>query len=364
MHNGLSRVGSIPQAPAGGWSYGKDADTKAFAKRAIDRLKSLNYAFDATSGSGLAFLASQLELPNVDLVTPLASVTHARDIPMKSGGGYVEYLSAWSSDYSASGGNELGLQGTNNVDIPMIQTNINKGIWIAYNWQISQRVAFIDLQRLIDSKKLGMPAPFSLQQLLDDGVKLTWNKALDRVVYLGWLNQPGLMNNTAVTSVAAPNGAQGSPLWSKKSPTEILNDVNSMILYTQENSGYDVEGIADTLLVDFEHWSLLNQPMTIGGFNSLLEYILMNNAAKRQGIDFGILPLADPWISTQGVGGTSEALAYRKSEKSLYIQVPQPIQKVFTVPSVEQAGYLTLFSGCIGTVQWLRPTTAVYYYGI
>jgi hypothetical protein len=328
-------------------------------------LDSQQYAFDAASGSGLAFLASMLELPEVDLVTPLAAVTHARDIPIKSGGGYVEYLSAWASDYSTSGGNQYGLQGTENVDIPMVQTNIIKGIWPALNWQASMRVAFLDLQRLIDAKKQGIPAPYSLQQLLDTGVKLIWNKALDRVTYLGWAGNYGLMNNTAFASNVAVNGAGGSPLWSKKTPVEILNDINTGILYSQENSGYDVEGIPDTALVDYEHWALLNQPMTSGGFNSVLEYVLMNNVARRQGVDFEILPLPDPWISTQGVGSTSEILFYVKKDKSLYLKIPQPIQKVFTVPSVQGGGaYETLFSGCIGVVQVVRPTTGNYIYGV
>lgn len=373
MHRGMGQIQrpsdwrpsfSAPGMGNGMWNY--DRFGRSTAKDAAKFFDfSRGVAFDAASGSGMAFLASQLELPEVELVKPLAAVTHVRDIPMKSGGGFVEYLSAWASDFGTTGGNQYGLQGTESTDIPVVQTNVIKGIWPAFNWQASQRVNFIDLQRLIDAKAMGMPAPYSLQQLLDDGIKLIWNKALDYLTYLGWGGQPGLMNNTNITSVAAPNGGSGSPLWANKTTTEILNDINAMILYTQENSGYDVEGIADTILVDFEHWSLLNQPMTIGGFNSLLEYILENNVARRQGIDLEILPLPDPWISTQGVGSTSEALAYRKSDKSLYLKVPQPLMKVFTVPSVQGGGaYETLFAGCLGVVQVVRPTTAVYYYGI
>lgn len=345
-------------------NYGRDGK----ANLALDArdFEGMNYAFDAGSGGGLAFLASQLELPNVNLVTPLSANTHARDIPMKSGGGYVEYLSAWASSYGTTGGNQYGLQGTENTEVPMVQTDIVKGTWPAFNWQATMRVPFLDLQRLIDSKKFGMPAPYSLQQLLDDGIKIIWNKALDRVTYLGWGGQPGLMNNSAITSVQAPlNGAASSRLWANKSTVEIQSDINNALLFTQENSGYDLEGMADTVLVDYEHWNLLNQPMTTNANMSALEYILDNNVAKRQGIDLEILPLPDAWISTQGVGATSEMLAYRKSEKSLYLQVPQPIQKVMTVPSVQGGGaYLTLFAGCIGVVQVLRSTTAVYYYGI
>lgn len=363
MHSATRRLvasRSSSRQMIGNWAYNRSSAMDA--KRAI---AGKGYAFDAASGSGLAFLASQLELPEVKLVEPLASITHPRDIPIKSGGGFVEYTSAWASDYSTSGSNQYGLQGTENVDVPMVQTNIIKGTWPAFNWQASMRISFIDLQRLIDAKRQGIPAPYSLQDLLDKGVRLIWNKALDKVVYSGWGGQAGLIGNSAITSTAAANGASGSPLWTKKTPIEILTDVNTALLATQEGSGYDIEGIANTILLDFEHWSLLNQPMTTAGYNSALEYILANNVARRQGVDLEIYPLPDPWIAGTGIGSTNQLLAYHKSDEAIYLKVPQPLQKVFTVPSVQGGGaYETLFAGCIGVVQWVRPTTAVYLYGI
>jgi len=344
------------------WDY--TPHSRQTAMDAAKFCEEVGYAFDAATGSGLAFLASQLELPEVKLVEPLASVTHVRDIPIKTGGGFVEELSAWAANYGSTANNQYGLQENKNLDIGIVQTEILKGIWPTGIWAQTQRIAFVDLQKLIDSKKFGIPAPYSLQQLLDQGLRLIWNKALDLVTYNGWLGQPGLMNNPNVTSVEAPTtGSGSSPLWSEKTTTNILNDINLGILTCQENSGYDTAGIPNRLLVDYEHWSILNEPMTTGGFNSLLEYVLENNVARRQGVEFEILPLPDPWISTAGVGGTSQGLFYRMSEESLYLKIPQPIQKVFTVPSVQSAAYETLFMGCIGVVQWLRPTTALYMYG-
>jgi hypothetical protein len=345
------------------WNYKNRSKTTAMD--AARYCESLNYAFDAATGAGLAFLASMLELPDVKLVEPLAAVTHARDIPIKTGGGYVEELSAWAANYGSAGNNQYGLMDNKDVDTPLVQADVLKGLWPAFIWRAGMRVAYADLQKLIDSKKNGIPAPYSIQQLLDTGLRLIWNKALDRVTYLGWGGYGGIMNNSAVTSVQAPlTGTGNTATWSTKTSTQILNDFNSGIIQVQQASGYDTEGIPNTALVDYEHWGVLNQPMTTGGFNSLLEYILMNNVARRQGVDFEILPLPDPWISTQGVGGTSEILFYRKTEESLYLKVPQPIQKVFTVPSVQSAAYETLFMGCIGVPQILRPTTMLYMYGI
>lgn len=353
------------------WDYDSAICQRNSRKRAMDALRMIeraNYAIDAASGSGLAFLASQLELPEVKLVEPLTSVTYHRDVPIKTGGGYVEELSAWAANYASAANTNYGIQSNKNDDIGIVQVDVLKGIWPAYIWAQAERISYVDLEKLLNSKRMGMPAPYSLQELLDKGLRLVWNKALDNITYLGIGNQPGLMNNTNVTSVQAPLTGTGSgaaaALWANKTTVEILNDINYGILTCQENSGYAVDGIPNKGLVDYEHWSILNQPMTTGGFNSVLEYVLMNNVARRQGVDFEIVPLPDPWISTQGVGLTSEILFYRQDEESLYLKIPQPLQKVFTAPSVQQASYLSLFMGCIGCVQWLRPTTALYLYGI
>lgn len=324
---------------------------------------SSSFAFDAASGTGLAFLASQLEMPEVKLVEPLASVTHDRDIPIKTGGGYVEYLSAWASNYMSTGNNQYGLQGTENTDVPMVQANVQKGIWPAFNWAATMLLTFLDLQKLITAKRIGMPAPYSLQQLLDNGIRLVWNKALDKVTYTGWAGSPGMINNAAVVATNVAGSGSGM-LWTNKTPVQILEDINTGILTCQENSGYDTEGLPDRLLLNFENWAVLNQPMTTAGWNSVLEYVLENNVARRQGVDFMIAPLPDPWVNGMGVGGTNRMLYYRKDENSLYLRIPQPLQKVMTVPSVKDGGsYETLFSGCIGVPQWIRPTTALYQDG-
>lgn len=350
------------------WDFDSAIMKRGSRKSAMDALNlidKMGYAIDASSGSGLAFLASQLELPDVKLVEPLASVTHVRDLPIKTGGGYVEELSAWAANYGSAANNNYGIQDNKNLDIGIVQVEVLKGIWPAFVWAQSMRVSYVDLQKLIDSKRYGQPAPYSLQSLLDKGIRLIWNKAMDNIAYLGVGGQPGLCNNSAVTSTEAPlTGTGSSPLWSAKTNVEILNDINFGILTCQQNSGYAVEGIPNKMLCDYEHWSILNQPMTTGGFNSVLEYVLMNNVARRQGVDFEIVPLPDPWISTQGVGSTSELVFYRQDEESLYLKVPQPLQKVFTVPSVQQASYETLFMGCIGCLQWLRSSTALYLYGV
>lgn len=327
-------------------------------------------AFDAASSSGMAFLSSQLELANTNLVQPLASVSHQRDITVKFGGGFVEFLTAYQADYASTGNNQYGLQGTSNSDIPQVQASIGKGSWKAWNWASSLTVTYIDVKRLQAAKRIGQPAPFSLNTLLETGTKIVWNKAMDLVVYLGWMGQPGLCNNPSVVAalvaaVGNENGYTNTTLWAGKTPVQILNDVNGALIGTVQASGYDVAGMADTLLVSWTKWAVLNQPMTTGGFSSLLEYILKNNVAERNGIKLKIFPLPNPYITGQGIGGTDRMVAYRNSEDNVYIHVPQPINKAFTLPTTQNGGsYETIYNGCISQVIWLRTQTASYNDGI
>lgn len=324
------------------------------------------YGYDAATASSMAFLSSQLEYAQPELVKPLTSSTHPRDITVKFGGGFVEFLTAYSADYATTGGNEYGLQGTENTDIPLIQTSINKGAWQAWNWAVGFVVTQLDLKRLENAKRIGQQAPFSLQQMLEDGVQLVWNKAMEKVTYLGWFGASGLINNSSVTSALAPaTGTGGLRTWASKTPTQIQLDINNGIEQTIANSGYSLDAMADRMIIPWTEYALLMQPMTIGGFSSVLEFLMQNNLARQNGVDFKIFPVANPWISGQGAGSTDRAVFYRNNEKNVLIRAPQPVTKAMTVPTTRDGGaYETIYNGCIGQVQWLRSTTAYYLDGI
>jgi hypothetical protein len=322
--------------------------------------------FDAATSSGLAFLSSQLELLSPDLVKPLTAFTAPRDITIEFGGGFVDNLTSFSSDYGTTGGNQYGLQDNDNSDIAQVQATINKGKWLAWIWGSSFTVTDIDLKKLQSAKRFGQAPPFSLQQMLEDGVQLVWNKAIERLSYLGWLGQPGLVNNSAVTHALAPaTGAGSSTTWASKTPVQIQTDFNSSILATVTASAYSLDGMADSVLIPWTQYQLLMQPMTIGGFSSVLEFLLNNNIARQNGIDLKIFPVANPWISGQGAGATDRAVFYRNNKKTVLLQAPQPITKAMTLPTLRNGpSYETAYYGCIGQPQFYRTQPFFYLDGI
>lgn len=336
--------------------------------------------FDAAGSSGMAFLQSQLELIEPKLVEPLQAITHQRDLPIKLGGGFPEQLVAWASNYASGGGSFYGLQSTNNTDIPIAQADVEKGTWPTFNWSQGFTVSYIDLERMKFAKANGNQPPFTLQQLYEKSVRTTWNKACDMLAYLGFLGNPGLINNSNVAAVVAPLGAAGKTQWISKTFIEIFNDINFGLNQTVANSGYDVEnGCADSLLLPYTQFALLTQPVTIGGvgYNSGLSYIRENCVAAQYFNDpqrFKIFPLPNPFISGQGIGNTAtqnaagngldRAVFYRNSEDALEYRIPTVMEPAMTIPTERGPGYSTFFVGCLGAVMFLRATTAFYMDGI
>jgi len=334
-------------------------------------------AFDAAGASGEAFLASQLEILDPDLTAPLQETTHQRDMPTTIGGGYPDFIAAYASEYTSSGNQQYGLQGTNTTEIAMAQQNVKKGIWPAFNWASGFVISYLDLQKMNTAARSGTPPPFSLQELFEESTKTVWVKMLDGMTYQGFFGYPGLCNNPDIPSFVVPSGGS-STTWVSKTPTQILNDINFALSAAVANSGYSWrEGSPNTLLLPLNpQFNLLTQPITIGGVaasESLMSYIKRNCVATHWGVDLDIQPLPNNWISGQGIGNTGgntgngldRGVLYRKDKKSQYLHIGQPMTKGMTVPTTHSGGgYESIYNGNVSVPIFKRTLTSIYLDGI
>lgn len=325
----------------------------------LDGVGNMSYAQDAAGiGTGMAFLVGELEKRDPKLYEPLTSVTWQRDIVAKPGGGWVQYSSNYFVDYASTGGNQFGLISGQTNNIPTMQANITKDNFKVVPWSNILKVPFIDQQRL---QGIGR----SLEGILDDGIKLNYNKALDLMVYNGITTENfyGLVNNPAVTASTVAVGASTFTAWNKKTPDEILSDINTALVTAWTNSQYDNSGIPNQLLIPPVQYGYLVQiKVSWAGNVSILTYLEENNIAKNQGIDLKIVP--SRWCTGAGVGGTDRMVAYVNNENKVLIDIPQPIMRVFTQPSAEQMAYLTPYAANIGQVKFLYNQCANYSDGI
>lgn len=319
----------------------------------------MSYAADAAGvGQGMAFLVGELEKRDPKLNEPLTSVTWMRDIVAKTGGGWVERTSNYFVDYASTGGNEFGLIGGQTNNIPIMQANISKDNFRIFPWSNVLKVPYIDQQRL---QGIGR----SLDGILDDGIRLNYNKSLDLIVYNGITSENvyGLVNNPTITAGTVAVGASTNTTWATKTPDEILDDINTVLTTAWTNSQYDLSGMPNQILVPPQQYTYLaTRKVSQAGNVSILTYLLENNIAKNQGVDLVIVP--SRWCVGAGTGGTDRMVAYVNDENRVNFDIPVPLMRSFTQPSAEQVAYLTPYLANIGQVKILYTQCFLYADGI
>ena len=256
------------------------------------------FTMDAAGvASGGAFLVSELEKRDPNIRKPLTSVTYPRDINVNVGGGWVDYVSAMSVGYGLTGGSENGPVNAGGANgLPVVQASLDKGLYKAHAFSVALRVMFVDMQK---SNFIGR----SLDQLLTDGVRMTYDKHMDANVYVG-LSQygtTGLVNNPGAVETTVANGAAGTATWKTKTPKEILNDINSGITAVWADSGYDLDALPNHILLPYEQYTyIMNTPVTDLATETILDFVLKNNVATKNGKDLFIGATA--WCKGAGTG--------------------------------------------------------------
>ena len=311
--------------------------------------------------SGGAFLTSELEKRDTLIREPLTSVTYPRDIPVDVGGGWVDYVSAMSVAYGLTNGAQNGpvtAGGANNI--PVVQANLDKGLFKAHVFAAALRVMFVDMAK---SNFIGR----SLDQLLTQGVRLAYDKHMDANAYVGMeeYGTTGLINDPdAVETMAASNGAASpSTKWADKTPAQILQDINSALGAAWAAAEYDMSAMPNHILLPYELYGyILNTPVSDLATESIMDYVLKNNIAAKNG---GSLYIgATRRLKGAGTGGTDRMVVYINDRRYVKVDELVPLARVMTSPNAAEVCYDTAYMANISQVQLFYPQTVLYVDGV
>lgn len=306
--------------------------------------------------SGGAFLISELEKRDPMIRKPLTSFTYPRDIVIQTGGGWVDYASAMSVAYGITGssGNGPVTAGGSN-GIPVVQASMDKGLYKAHVFAAALRVMFQDMQR---ANYIGR----SLDQMLQDGVRLTYDKHMDQNVYTGFTEYgtTGLLNNPDVTESIVADGAKGTGNWKDKTPDEILNDINTALITTWEAAGYDLDALPNHILIPYEEYNhILTTKVTELATETIYDYVMRNNVAAKNGKSLFIG--ATSWCKGAGTGGTDRMVVYVNHERFVKMDELVPMSRIMSAPNVANVCYDTAYMANITEVQVLYSQTMTYW---
>ena len=318
-----------------------------------------------------AFLVGELERLDQELHMPLAAVTFGRDMPMRDDVTIADEVSSFTLSTFASHGT-LGAgngirtgkawMGKATDQIGGVDVDIGKTPNPLTPWGLELKYTILELE---SAAKCGRPVDDQKYEAL----KLKHQMDIDEQVYTGdaTLNQTGLVNHTLVTNVSnLPNGAAASPLWSTKTPDEILQDVNAILQSAWAASGYAV--MPKKILLPPVQFGLISTKIisTGAGNISVLKYLKENNIVTASG--GGELEFQPcKWLVGAGSGGTfgtagaERMVAYSQEKK--YVRFPMTMLQ--RTPLQYQSIYHACTYYCrIGVVEVVYPETIAYRDGL
>lgn len=311
--------------------------------------------------SGMAFLTSELEKRDPIIRKPLTSVTYPRDIVVKTGGGWVDFISAQSVGYGLTGGSGDGpVQAGGSNGLPIVQANVDKGLYKAHAFAAALRVMWIDMQK---ANYIGR----SLDQLLQDGMRMAYDKHMDQNVYTGIeeYGTYGLVNNPNVTetTVAGNGAATLSTKWADKTKEQILADINSAITAVWEAAEYDLDAMPNHILLPYEQYTyILNTMVTNIATETILDYVLKNNIAAKNGQSLYVGAVR--WCKGAGTGSTDRMVVYVNHERFVQVEELVPLSRVMSQPNATNFCYDTNYAANLSEVELFYPQTMGYFDGI
>ena len=304
--------------------------------------------------SGMAFLTSELEKRDPLIRKPLTSVTYPRDIVVKSGGGWVDYVSAQAVGYGitgGSGGSPVQAGGANGL--PIVQANLEKGLYKAHTFAAALRVMWVDMQKANYTGR-------SLDQLLQNGMRMAYDKHMDQNVYTGMeeYGSTGLVNNPDVTETSVTGGT-----WASKTKEQILADINSALTEVWAAAEYDEDAMPNHILLPYEQYTyIMNTMVTDLATETILDYVLKNNVAAKNGKSLYIG--ATRWCKGAGTGGADRMVVYVNHERFLQVEELVPLARVMSQPNATEFCYDTAYAANLSEVELFYPQTMAYFDGI
>lgn len=320
------------------------------------------FAMDAAGiASGQAFLTSELEKRDMMVRTPLTSFTYTRDLPIRVGGGWAEFVSAMQVGYGITGGSGDGVMTAASANgIPMIQADFSKGLFKTHMIAAGTRVQWIDMQR-------GNMTGRNLDSLLRDGLRMTYDKHMDENAYVGFAayGTTGLLNNPdALVTDAAATGSSSGTTFKSKTPDQILQDINDAILTAWEQAEWDLDAVPNHILMPYEQYNYLaTTRVSELAEKTILTFLLENNVAKQNGSDLFIGATA--WCKGAAADGSDDRMVvYCNKERYIAMDELVPLTRAMTSPNTQYFCYDTAYAGNVSEVEVFYDQTIVYVDGI
>lgn len=299
--------------------------------------------FDAN----FAFLSTKLAKLHQKIYEPKTFFTYAQDVPIETGGGFVDFIEYCSVDWAGIMNDTRNVFGNGGNLIPRVNASMIQNRVPVYTYEIAYDLRFIELEKM---KKAALSK--SIEQIYQDGIRAGWDYFCQRIAYLGINGAEGLFNSTKVQVTVIDNSATSGSGFEGLDDDAVVAFFNGIFLQALEGSNMNINLLPNHILVPtFVSADLANRFSALYSA-SLYDFIKEHNLGKIQGgSKFEVEILARPDLDTLGTNSAGRIVAYRAEKDYVRMDMPYPIQHYVTLPNVDKAAYTSIFVGQVSQLQ-------------
>jgi len=302
------------------------------------------------------FLLHELEKIDEKILEPLTGTDWPRDMPVITGGGLIDSVSAIDVTYASTGQEDDNLILGQANNIPVIQADMSKQVARTFNFAEYMVFSQMESDKL---KSVGRDP----ETFLNKGIRLHCDKIIDRNVYKGFgkVKSTGLCNSAQITRTSVWPGAGGGTQWYSKTADEILDDINDALTAVWQDNDCASDALPNHILIPPEQFGMLvTRKVSDDSERSILTYVLENNIATRQGKELIISPCK--WCAGIGSGSSDRMVVYMNQVDRICFNLTQPLRRMET--EIADLSYKIPYIAQFSEVRFLYPSTVRYVDGI
>lgn len=292
-----------------------------------------------------AFLTTSLAKLHKELYEPMYFVTWQKDVPVETGGGFVDYVEYYSVDWAGIMNEHRNVVGNGANYIPRVNAGLNQKRVNVYTYEVAYDLRFVELEKM---KKIALQK--SIQDIYNNAIVAGWDLFVQDVAYTGIAGSTGLFNDGNTLTATITNTSTTNKGFEGLSDSAVVAFFNGLFERYLTDSNMNVKVLPDTILVPTFVMSDLVSRFSALYSSNLYQFIIDHNLGKAQDGNLKITIEGRPALNDLN-SGKGRIVAYRKDKHFVRIDIPYPMQHYITLPNIERMSYTSAFVGQVSAVQ-------------
>lgn len=296
--------------------------------------------------ANFAFLTTTLAKLHKEVYEPIWYTTYAEDVDMDNGGGFVDYIEYYVTDWAAIANEMRNIFGNNGNLIPRVNANLDQKRVLVHTFELAYDLRFVDLEKM---KQIQLQK--SIQQIYEDNIMASWNLFVQKIAYEGKDGSSGLFNSPDVLVNTIDNTGTTGKGFQGLADDVIVSWFNGVFATYLKNSNMNPSILPDTFLVPSFVGSDLSARFSALYTSNLRKFIKEFN----MGVDETDGKLKVDIRTREALDGINNnkgrIVAYRKNKKFVRLDVPYTMQHYITLPNIERMSYTSSFIGQVSDLQ-------------